>query len=98
MIPVSVSIMDLECPKVYRPSNNLKIHYNLPLAGQEKKGIAVCSKSLSFREDVSIRLIEWLEILRAMRVDNINLYILHVHPNVIKVKSFILQSNPQHSI
>ena len=89
-VPVSVSIIDSKCPKTYSPSNNLRIHYNLPPDGQEKTGIAVCSKSLSLLDDVSVRLIEWLEVLRSMKVDKINLYVLHAHPNVIKVCKIIV--------
>ena len=50
-----------------------------------KKGIGVCSKSLSHIQDVSIAFIEWLELLRALGADKIMLSVLSVHPNVEKV-------------
>ena len=52
----------------------------------EKRGIAVCSKGLSQLEDVSLRLIEWIELLRALGVDKIILPVLAVHPNILKVR------------
>ena len=55
----------------------------------EKEGIAVCSKSLSHIDDSSIKFIEWIEVLRLQGVKKIVLYILDVHPNVMKVKQVI---------
>ena len=48
-------------------------------------GIAVCSKSLSHLGDVSMRFIEWIELLRNQGVDKIFLKVYAVHPNVMKV-------------
>ena len=67
-----------------RPSNNLPVFYGKHHSG-EKRGIAVCSKGLSQLEDVSLRIIEWIELLRALGVDKIILPILAVHSNVMKV-------------
>ena len=53
---------------------------------EEFEGIAVCSKSLSHLGDVSMRFIEWIELLRAQGVDKIFLKVYAVHPNVMKVK------------
>ena len=52
---------------------------------EECEGVAVCSKSLSHLEDVSIRFIEWIELLRAQGVDKIFLKVYAVHKNVMKV-------------
>ena len=84
LVPMSVSLVEAECPGG-RPSNNLRVFYEKHESG-EKRGIAVCSKALSQLEDVSLRIIEWIELLRALGVDKIILHILAVHSNVMKVK------------
>ena len=85
LFPVSVSLVETECPKS-KPSNNLRVFYKTNKSGQ-KQGVAVCSKGLSHLGDVSIRLIEWIELLRALGVEKIIFHILAVHPNVMKVIS-----------
>ena len=46
----------------------------------------MCVKGLDFPEDdLSIRLTEWIEVLRALGADKIFLYNLKVHPNMTKV-------------
>ena len=84
LVPVSVSIVETECPKS-KPSNNLKVYFDKHESGH-KRGVAVCSKSLSHPGDVSMRIIEWIELLRAQGVDKIFLSVLAVHPNVNKVR------------
>ena len=83
LVPESVSLVETECPRS-KPSNNLRVFYDKPESG-DKQGFAVCSKSLSHLGDVSMRFIEWIELLRALGVDKIFLKILAVHPNVMKV-------------
>ena len=82
-VPLSVSLMDTRCPR-NKPSNNLRVYFEKHESGQ-KQGIAVCSKWISHLGDISLRLIEWIELLRAQGVDKIFLQILAVHPNVMKV-------------
>ena len=36
-------------------------------------------------QDVSMRLVEWLEVLRQQGYDTVFVYVVHVHPNVLKV-------------
>ncbi len=56
----------------------------LPL--ESRKIFGVCVKGLSFpTSDLSGRLIEWLETLRAVGADQVFLYEMSVHPNVSKV-------------
>ena len=82
--PASVSIVEEKCDKA---SNNLRVTYNKPEEGEEKKKFAVCVKGLDFPEDdLSIRLTEWLEVLGALGADKIFLYNLEVHPNITKVR------------
>ena len=83
-VPVSVQT---ECQQGMKPSNNLRILNRLREDG-EKKGIGVCSKSLSYIQDGSSRIIEWIELLRALGADKIMLSVLSVHPNLMKVPGF----------
>ena len=83
MVPLSVSLVDSRCPRS-KPSNNLRVYFEKHESGQ-KQGIAVCTKWISHLGDLSLRLIEWIELLRAQGVDKIFLHILAVHPNVMKV-------------
>ena len=58
--------------------------------GDTRRGrIAVCSKGLSLRSDSSLRLVEWVEVLRSLGADTILLYTYHIHPNVAKVMTFL---------
>ena len=83
MVPMSVSLVGTKCPR-NKPSNNLRVYFEKYESGH-KHGIAVCSKWISHLGDLSLRLIEWIELLRAQGVDKIFLHILAVHPNVMKV-------------
>jgi len=84
--PASVSIVEDKCDKA---SNNLRVTYNKPAEGEEKKKFAVCVKGLDFPEDdLSIRLTEWIEVLGALGADKIFLYNLEVHPNITKVLDY----------
>ena len=88
-IPVSVSLVQSECQKDKKPSNNLRIFNNHREDGV-KKGIAVCSKALSILEDNSLRLIEWIELLRALGAEKVIIGVLSVHPNLMKVSETFL--------
>ena len=79
--PASVSIVERQCDTA---TNNLKVIYNKPEG--EKKKFAVCVKGMDFPEDdLSVRLVEWIELLNTLGADKIFLYNLEVHPNVTKV-------------
>ena len=69
------------------PNNSLRVIYQ-PLQGsQRKEEFAVCSKGLDFPvEDISMKLVEWIEISRALGAAKIFLYQLDVHPNIAKVR------------
>ena len=84
LVPVSVSLVETECPKS-KPSNNIRVYFDRHKSGH-KQGIAVCSKALTHLGDVSMRIIEWIEVLRAQGVEKIILSSLSVHPNVYKVR------------
>lgn len=79
-VPASVSLVENICDKA---TNNLRVVYNRPAA---KKDFAVCVKGLDFLyEDLSVRLVEWIELLHALGADKIFFYQLQVHPNISKV-------------
>lgn len=78
--PSSVSMVEKRCDTA---SNNLRVIYNRP---KRKKDFAVCVKGLDFlHEDLSVRLIEWIELISLLGADKIYFYELQVHPNVTKV-------------
>ena len=86
-VPVSVSVVENICDTA---TNNLKVTYNkLPDGVTEKKEFAVCVKGLDFpTDDLSLRLVEWIELLHLLGADKIFLYDLEVHPNVTKVLNY----------
>lgn len=87
-VPVSVSLTEKICDTA---SNNLKITYNsLEAAGKRSKdGFAVCVKGLDFLySDLSVRLVEWIELLNELGADKIFFYRLNVHPNISKVLDY----------
>ena len=90
-IPESVSIVASD--QCNEASNNLKIIYNLPPYGEEKKEFAVCFKGFCTPEDQSREVIEWIEILKALGVDKFITYThVDVHPNILKVAKFFSET------
>lgn len=90
IIPDSVSLSIDDGPTIYRrhvmekiltyaPSNLLKI---VKESRKVKKNFAVCSKWWNFDYDHSLRLIEWLEMVRILGADHVFLNILNIHPNM----------------
>jgi len=83
IVPASVSIVEKPCDTA---TNNLRVIYNKP---EKKKKFAVCVKGLDFlHEDLSIRLVEWIELLGILGADKLFFYELHVHPNISKVLQY----------
>lgn len=82
VVPSSVSMVEKECDTA---TNNLRVIYNRPQDDQ-KKGFAVCVKGLDFLyDDLSVRLVEWIELLNILGAEKIYFYELQVHPNISKV-------------
>lgn len=80
MVPSSVSVVEKACDSA---TNNLRVIYNKP---EKKKGFAVCVKGLDFLyNDLSVRLVEWIELLVLLGADKIFFYELQVHSNISKV-------------
>lgn len=79
-VPASVSLVENACDIA---TNNLRVIYDRP---EKKKDFAVCVKGLDFlHEDLSVRLVEWIELLGILGADKIFFYELQVHPNISKV-------------
>ena len=85
-IPGAVSIIETGFQKrtCYKPSNYLKVIYNTG----EKKDFAVCVRGLFYLNDISIQLIEWIELLSLMGTNKIFLYDLHMHSDTEKVLNY----------
>ncbi|XP_054279522.1 uncharacterized protein LOC128997811 [Macrosteles quadrilineatus] len=82
-VPDSVGIVEEKCDM---SSNNLRVIYKKP---EKKKDFAVCVKGLDFPyQDVSVRLIEWIELLKVLGADKIIFYQYQVHQNISKVLKF----------
>lgn len=85
IVPASVSLVEKECETA---TNNLRVIYNRP-PDDHKKGFAVCVKGLDFLyDDLSVRLIEWIEMLNMLGADKIYFYNLQIHPNISKVLNY----------
>jgi hypothetical protein len=79
--PSSVSLALDRCAKL---TNNLRVINGQPNGG--KGDFAVCVKGLDFlHQDLSVRLVEWLELLRLLGAQKVFLYQLEAHPNITKV-------------
>ena len=53
--------------------------------------MGLCLQFWYLSEDWSTRLIEWLEIQRAVGVEKVVMYILHVNYNMTKVQYYIIE-------
>ena len=61
-------------------------------AEKKKKDFAVCVKGLDFPiDDLSTRLVEWIELLSLLGADKVFLYQLEIHPNVSKVLDYYVK-------
>lgn len=86
LVPISVSLVERICDTA---TNNLRVIYNKAV---QKEGFAVCVKGLDFLyNDLSVRLIEWIELLNILGADKIFFYELHVHANVSKVLNYYVK-------
>lgn len=72
-----------DCSTPAKVTNNLPVYNQLPAV---KEKFAVCVKGLDFpNEDVSVRLVEWIELLNLLGAGKIFFYNLDVHENISKV-------------
>lgn len=84
LIPSSVSLVENRCDHA---ENKLDIIYNLPEV-KHKKPFAVCVKHSNFKSDESMKIIEWIEILLLLGVNKIFIYVIKLHPNMIKTLTY----------
>ncbi|XP_063541610.1 uncharacterized protein LOC134750379 [Cydia strobilella] len=94
--PAAVSLVEKPCD---RATNCLRVHFDEP-PDHAQKEFAVCVKGLDFQhEDLSVRLVEWIELVRLLGADKVFFYELQVHPNISKVLAYyrargIVESTP----
>jgi len=64
----------------------VRVQFEKPIV---KEGFAVCVKGLDFlHEDLSVRLVEWIELLGLLGAHKVFFYELAVHPNISKVLQY----------
>ncbi|CAG7732584.1 unnamed protein product, partial [Allacma fusca] len=86
-VPDSVSVVEHKCDSA---KNNLRVLYSEP---RKKENFAVCVKGLDYlNDDLSIRLVEWIELLGILGVGKIYFYEFSVHPNISKVLRYYEQT------
>ena len=73
-----------------RAKNLLKLVYNKP--NGTKSDFGVCTKGIAYSDDISVQLIEWIEMLAILGVDKTYLYTYSTHPNVTKTFNYYQQS------
>lgn len=70
------------------PINN---HFNI--RETIKKDFVVCVKAIDYPNDVSERLVEWIELQLLLGADKVAFYLFHVHPNVTRVLDHYARRN-----
>ena len=71
LAPISVSVVENRCDEA---TNNLRVTYNPLKEGERKNKFAVCVKGLDFpNDDISLRLMEWVEMLNILGADKVSL-------------------------
>ena len=87
--PSSVSLAIDRCSKL---TNNLRVVDARPAGG--KGDFAVCVKGLDFlHQDLSVRLVEWIELLRLLGAQKVFLYQLETHPNISKILNYYAEED-----
>ena len=75
-----------DCTDHNEPSNMLRVINNQRLTNYTKPSIGVCVQALRFRTyDVSVRLVEWLEMVRLMGGHKVYLYAFGATESLYKV-------------
>ena len=90
-VPSTVSLVAQPCDKA---TNNIKvIYYPARQRNETKHGFAVCVKGLDYPyQDMSNRLVEYMETMRSLGASKILMYQLQVHPNMTKVLKYYEQT------
>ncbi|XP_047999686.1 uncharacterized protein LOC125236801 [Leguminivora glycinivorella] len=83
--PAAVSLVERPCDQA---TNCLQVQFDVPPDCSQKE-LAVCVKGLDFpRDDLSVRLVEWIELVRLLGADQVFFYQVQVHPNMSKVLEY----------
>ncbi|KAG5667358.1 hypothetical protein PVAND_015341 [Polypedilum vanderplanki] len=83
-IPKFVSLTEDRCEFA---NNAMEVKNKRPTNGY-KKHFIVSVKQLDFVKDISMQLIEWLEILKILGVDKVEIFVVYAHKNVIRTLKF----------
>ncbi|XP_037810587.1 uncharacterized protein LOC119602882 [Lucilia sericata] len=85
-VPKSISLVSKPCDKA---TNNVRVTYNYLRPGEKRKEFAVCVKGVDFPHvDMSHRFVEYIETMRILGAQKIDMYRLQVHPNTTKVLKY----------
>ena len=73
-----------DCPK--KAHNSLRVIYEMP--NKTRDSFAVCLNPLRYSRDLSLKLIEWLELLRILGVSKVFIPLMSVHKNMERVLKY----------
>lgn len=77
---------------------NFSLCFN-PREGEKKKKFGVCVKGMSFpTDDLTLKIMEWVEVLKSLGVSTIFLYDLAIHPNVRKLLNHYVEVHEREGI
>lgn len=82
---VRVSITTKPCKVRQNPTFNIKHP-----SSDNRRNFTVCIKPLDFRKDISLHLIQWIEILRILGVDRMEFYVKHLKKETLKVLKWLV--------
>lgn len=85
-IPEAVSLSLVENCTQQAPSNVLRVIYNQRNTNHTKPSIGICVQALRFGAlDFSVRLVEWLEMIKIMRADKVYFYVMDSTESMFQV-------------
>ncbi|XP_068084146.1 uncharacterized protein [Anabrus simplex] len=81
-IPQSVSVVLHPCEK-----SDVFLHINFHKA--RRRNFALCVKGMNFLDqDISVRLVEWIELNKLLGAEHFFIYVYSVHPNIQRVLNY----------
>ena len=85
-VPTAVSFTANDCDVA---GNALTVQYYPLRYNESRRNFGVCVQALNYPlVDLSLRLIEWIEVIAALGADKIFVYVLDVHPNMARVLEY----------
>ncbi|XP_012273723.1 uncharacterized protein LOC105696111 [Orussus abietinus] len=91
ILPLKVTISPTPCYE--NPSHSLIINQKTAHRPNTKRQFTLCIKGLDFEEDVSKKLVAFVELHRILGASFFHFYVLNVHENVLKVLRLYERSN-----